>query len=236
MSQKRDMGHPAPSTQIQDTPDMGHPPWFSPSTSGRQAVRYEELVAKLLTPIGPVIAIGRPGEFLPELGAARTYTTDDDWQSWVLTRHKECSMVLLQAGRSAGLLWEVERVFHRDTFKPTLFCFPPDKPGGPPPEDLFLNFKGLLAATGLSLPESLGKSYCLWFPEPHRCELVPRGVRGIIPRTQNRLAPGFKGVWSLLEPTFPGIQFKVKTLRKRSFVISSACLLYVATIILIGLA
>jgi hypothetical protein len=201
--------------------------WFSPGEGGRHAVRYEETVVKILTPVGPVIAIGRPSEDLPELGAARTYTSDAEWQSWVVSKHQECSLVLLQAGLSTGLRWEVERVFRGDSFRPTLVCFPPDKVNGPPPEDLYLSFKGLLATQEVALPESLGKSYCIWFPTRHRGELVPPGRRSRLPGTQNRLAPGFKGLWSLLEPTFPGIQLKVTAQRKRAFVLGTAVTLYI---------
>ena len=31
--------------------------------------------------VGPVLAIGRPGEKLAHLGAARLYVSDDDWQN-----------------------------------------------------------------------------------------------------------------------------------------------------------
>jgi hypothetical protein len=37
----------------------------------------EQALTRLLNSVGPVVAIGRPGEVLPTLGAARAYLADD---------------------------------------------------------------------------------------------------------------------------------------------------------------
>jgi hypothetical protein len=43
----------------------------------------EEQLAMVMNEIGPFIAIGRPGEQWPELGAARMYVGDDEWQATI---------------------------------------------------------------------------------------------------------------------------------------------------------
>ena len=43
----------------------------------------EEALAKVLQEVGPFVAIGIPGEELPELGAARTYVGDAEWKAVV---------------------------------------------------------------------------------------------------------------------------------------------------------
>ena len=71
---------------------------------------YEESLVELLEPFGPVVAIGRPNETLPELGASRMYVADAQWQAEVNNLLNRACLVVLRLGESEGLLWEVERV------------------------------------------------------------------------------------------------------------------------------
>lgn len=70
-------------------------------------VRFEELMAFLLKEKAPLIAIGKPGEPLPELGAVRTYVSDDHWQSAVEETAKRVDSIMLVAGVTDGLEWEL---------------------------------------------------------------------------------------------------------------------------------
>jgi hypothetical protein len=67
----------------------------------------EEQLADALRPFGDLIAIGQPGESLPVPGAARMYATDAEWKDAVLTRMRSATLVVIRAGNSPGLLWEV---------------------------------------------------------------------------------------------------------------------------------
>src|SRR5436305_1611609 len=49
--------------------------------------------------VGPVIAIGRPGEELAEPGAARMYVGDDDWQVMVTDLGSVRKLVLASSKR-----------------------------------------------------------------------------------------------------------------------------------------
>jgi len=73
-------------------------------------VSPEQEIAKLLAALGPVVAIGKPGEPLPELGAARLYVSDDAWQAKVQELMKKSRLVVVRLGASPGLLWEIEQV------------------------------------------------------------------------------------------------------------------------------
>lgn len=73
----------------------------------------EQELAFILRRVGPVIAIGRPGEPLPELGAARLYASHDSWQRTVLDMVERASMVLVRVGSSPGVLWELDQVLSR---------------------------------------------------------------------------------------------------------------------------
>ena len=69
----------------------------------------EEHLAKVLSQFGPFVAIGRPGEALPEAGATRVYVGDANWQSTVEELLGNANMVIVRTGRTVGLDWEVER-------------------------------------------------------------------------------------------------------------------------------
>ncbi len=70
------------------------------------AVTEEEQIAQVMNEIGPFIGIGKPGEKLPELGAARFYV-GDDWQAAIKNLMAQSQLVLLRGGATEGLMWEV---------------------------------------------------------------------------------------------------------------------------------
>ena len=67
----------------------------------------EEQLAEALRDVGPFVAIGKPGEKLPELGAARMYVQDSEWQDVVRSLMARAALVVLRAGKSDGLRWEI---------------------------------------------------------------------------------------------------------------------------------
>ncbi|WP_404870035.1 transferase [Kitasatospora griseola] len=69
----------------------------------------EEQLAAALAAFGPVIAVGRPGEPLPLLGAARFYLPLDDWQPTILHLMDLSRLIVLRVGTGAGLRWEIEQ-------------------------------------------------------------------------------------------------------------------------------
>jgi len=69
----------------------------------------EEVLAEVLHQIGPVVGIGRPGEKLPQLGAARVYVDDDHWQQTVHGFLSQAGLVVLRLGKTPGFFWEVEQ-------------------------------------------------------------------------------------------------------------------------------
>ncbi|ANZ40852.1 hypothetical protein BBK82_37580 [Lentzea guizhouensis] len=81
--------------------------------TGETGVDYfrteEERFARAFSRIGPLVAIGRPGEPLPPAGAPRVYV-GDDWQQTVRELLHRSRLVLIGAGRGEGLRWELELV------------------------------------------------------------------------------------------------------------------------------
>jgi hypothetical protein len=86
----------------------------------------EEQLAQVLGQIGPVVAIGRPGELLPELGASRLYVGDDEWQAVVSRLMAVSRLVVLRAKRTRGLFWEAEHAASRLRPEQILFLVPRD--------------------------------------------------------------------------------------------------------------
>jgi hypothetical protein len=70
----------------------------------------EEKLASQFESIGPMIAIGKPGERLATLGAARLYVSDAEWQQTVERLTTDAVLVIIRAGLSQGLLWEIEQI------------------------------------------------------------------------------------------------------------------------------
>lgn len=75
-----------------------------------QAATPEQELARLLDVVGPMVAIGKPGEPLPELGAYRMYVDHDRWQSVVLDLMNSAALVVMRVGASAGVSWELEQM------------------------------------------------------------------------------------------------------------------------------
>lgn len=67
--------------------------------------------------VGPVVAIGRPGEKLPELGAYRLYVDDSQWKSEVLALAERATLVVLRTGSSKGLHWELDQLLRGSLVK-----------------------------------------------------------------------------------------------------------------------
>jgi hypothetical protein len=89
------------------------------------APTFEHFVAGELNRIGPVVAIGRPGERLQPLGASRDYLADSDWQRAVTTTIAEAALVVFVLGDSENLLWEFRKTIETRGKKRTLIVVPP---------------------------------------------------------------------------------------------------------------
>jgi hypothetical protein len=73
-------------------------------------VREQDALAPILSEVGPYIAIGKPGEPLPELGAARAYVSDEAWQSQIMQWLSRARLVIVRAGATNGLQWEIAQI------------------------------------------------------------------------------------------------------------------------------
>jgi hypothetical protein len=87
----------------------------------------EQELAEIVTRVGPVIAIGKPGEPLPELGAARLYVGDADWKTKVTDLMARSRLVIIRTGSTPNLQWEIEQAMTRVPRRQILFVSLGDK-------------------------------------------------------------------------------------------------------------
>lgn len=73
------------------------------------ALTEEEHLRSVVSQIGPFVAIGRPGESLPSVGAMRVYVGDERWQATVEDLLRTAKLVIIRTGGTHGLGWEIER-------------------------------------------------------------------------------------------------------------------------------
>jgi hypothetical protein len=67
----------------------------------------EEELAHAFAEVGPLVAVGAPGEELPELGAARVHLAHDAWRTGVEELLARSRFVIVRAGATPGLVWEM---------------------------------------------------------------------------------------------------------------------------------
>ena len=77
-------------------------------------VAHEVEIAELCWAFGPVVAVGKPNEQLPPLGAARMYFDDSEWQNEVSALMDRARLIILVLDLSEGVWWEVRQVFEID--------------------------------------------------------------------------------------------------------------------------
>ena len=85
---------------------------------------YEERLARTLRKAGPFVAVGDPTERLPLLGAARVYADDSEWRETVDGLTARASVVVIHAGESDGVAWEVGHVIALDAPERVIVSLP----------------------------------------------------------------------------------------------------------------
>lgn len=91
---------------------------------------FEEVATGPLSRYGPVVAIGRPAEPLPPLGALREYV-GDDWQSRVRELLSLAAIIVIVADDTPGLLWELKTVMDAKLHERLILLMPPDQVARP---------------------------------------------------------------------------------------------------------
>jgi hypothetical protein len=135
-SLKQDLGGKQPSTlylrsffddQIKILRDgLRYRVWFTdPFLQNIRFTRFEEVVTEAIWPFGGVIGLARPGEKLPELGAARIAADDGDWKQKIDRLMDESERILMVVGVTSGLKWEFQQSRDKARFAKLSLVIPP---------------------------------------------------------------------------------------------------------------
>lgn len=95
------------------------------SKSWEKRVRFETVLADRLIKWGPVVAIGRPKEAETLLGASRKYFSDKDWQTGISKWMDQARLIVLMAGATPGLRWELKEIIKAGHASKLVVLFPP---------------------------------------------------------------------------------------------------------------
>lgn len=148
-------------TRQQNAEKSKQPAWWRPKRLLK--TREENALATIFGYFGPFIAIGRPGEPLPHLGAARMYVSDQDWQAEVKKLMQTARLVVIRVGSSAGLLWEMEHIVKLQLPQNIIFYFSQSLDASALSE-LYQNFVASTQAIfPKPLPKNIGKQRFLTF-------------------------------------------------------------------------
>lgn len=87
--------------------------------------KIESIVHAELSKYGPLVAIGKPGEKLPPLGAARKYIKNEDWKNVVQDLTENSKLVAISVDDTEGVLWELKNVRSSKLSGNLILLFPP---------------------------------------------------------------------------------------------------------------
>ena len=98
-------------------------------TTARTVPRFgllneEQHLAQALGVVGPLLAIGLPGEALPQLGASRVLVDEALWRAAIQRWIGQASLIVLRIGDTRGFWWEVEQVLRLAPPSKVLFVVP----------------------------------------------------------------------------------------------------------------
>ena len=97
--------------------------WFFHAS--KEASTLEEYVVNCIWKLGPVIAVGKPGENVSPLGAAREYVEEYQWRDCIREYLNESAYVVSILGSTPGLRWEIEQIGARGEQDNVIVVFPP---------------------------------------------------------------------------------------------------------------
>jgi hypothetical protein len=112
---------------------------------GAQGLRLEEALAFMIRGLGPFLAVGEPGEGLPQLGAARAYLADDKWQAQVSAWIRAARFIVMQCGPTKWIHWEMQNIIANERIGHLLLVLPPGrKPGSKADRDRRLRWDNIV--------------------------------------------------------------------------------------------
>jgi len=103
------------------------PPWVRLIDPGVEQANLEDVLQACLS-IGPAVAIGRPEDKEPPLGAARRYVSGEGWKEVVQSMMDSAVVIVIGAAASPGVAWEIDQLRERGHLEKSIFVMPPGHP------------------------------------------------------------------------------------------------------------
>jgi hypothetical protein len=100
--------------------------WMARKNDDPLLVGFEDALSEIFFRIGPFIALGSRQDFIPRLGAARTYRDDTVWQAKAKHWMKDANWILYVLGSTESLKWEIAQITLEKLVEKTIFLFPPN--------------------------------------------------------------------------------------------------------------
>lgn len=117
---------------------FGHDAVTAKGINSTSWITEEEQLATVLNGIGPAVAIGEPGEDLPDIGVSRFYVADEQWHDAVRAILPTSALAVLRIGHTESFWWEVEQAIARRAPERMVLLVPSD-------EDLYERFRARFA-------------------------------------------------------------------------------------------
>jgi hypothetical protein len=95
------------------------------STWTQDRVPWEKPLVDAAFEVGPVVAIGKPGETRASLGAARDYVGDDEWKEHARRWMDAAQAIILTIGETQGVGWEAINLVKERWLGKTVLVLPP---------------------------------------------------------------------------------------------------------------
>jgi hypothetical protein len=87
----------------------------------------EQALERIVAPGTAFVAVGRPSEGLPTLGAKRVYLEDDIWQTEVARLISKSSLIFFRPELTSGVDWELGEIIRQGALARTVLFFPQDE-------------------------------------------------------------------------------------------------------------
>jgi hypothetical protein len=154
-------------------------------------IREQDALGHVLRKIGPYIALGKPGEGVPELGSTKLYVPNESWQATVLDLLARSRLIIFRAGQTEALRWELTELVKRvNPLKVAMIL--------PVTDESYLRFVGWAnSILPGALPQDYPASRIIVFDEKWRPSYVPRG-----PTLTKTFAPFFAQNQVIVNETF----------------------------------
>jgi hypothetical protein len=110
----------------------------------------ESHVTTALRRLGPMVALGHPGE---TFGAGRIATDERDWHVDVVTLMRRASGILLVPSNRPGTVWELDTLKREGLLNRAMFIMPPRSKGGFDTEEHWETARQVMRTHGLDAPE-----------------------------------------------------------------------------------